>query len=147
MFGFTLIAVLSIRILVNYLINLPSVQKYLEEEESESNKKTTEYCLMITPVILFSIIQLFINPKYIFVVTNKDNQYIFVLYIVAFIIYYLDTQNIFDPPEVKIEETHNNNDVKNHSNNQNNNKNIKTRHIKNNNNINSISIDTSKVRL
>ena len=73
--GFTLIAILSIRILVNYLINLPSVQKYLEEEESESNKKTTEYCLMIAPAILFSIIQLFINPKYIFVVTNKDNQY------------------------------------------------------------------------
>ena len=187
--GFTIIAILSIRILVNYLINLPSVQKYLEEEESESNKKTTEYCLMIAPVILFSIIQLFLNTKYIFIVSNKDNQYIFVFFIIAFIIYYLDTQNIFDPPKVKIEETQktiektndnnsntinnintdvntnvntnintnvNNNDisnindsvniVKNNSNNKNNNKNIKTRNI-NNNIINSISIDTSKVRL
>ena len=185
--GFTLIAILSIRILVNYLINLPSVQKYLAEEESESNKKTTEYCLMIAPVILFSIIQLFLNPKYIFIVTNKDNQYIFVLYSIAFIIYYLDTQNIFDPLKVEIEETQktiekknnnsndnsnanannnvnnnannnvNNNDisnindsvniVKNNSNYKNNNKNIKTRHIKKNNIINSISINTSKVRL
>ena len=113
----------------------------------------------------------------------------FVFFIVAFIIYYLDTQNIFEPPEVKTEETQktieknndnnsntinnintdvntnvnnnvntnvNNNDisnindsvniVKNNSNNKNNNKNIKIRNI-NNNIINSISIDTSKVRL
>ena len=67
--GFTLIAILFIRILVNYLLKLPSIQKYLAEEESESNKKLTEYCLMITPVILISIIQLFLNTKYIFVIT------------------------------------------------------------------------------
>ena len=177
--GFTLIAILFIRILVNYLLKLPSIQKYLAEEESESNKKVTEYCLMITPVILISIIQLFLNTKYIFVISNKDNQYIFVFYMIAFIIYYLDTQNIFDLPKVKIEETQkiiektdNNNsnirnnintnfntnvntnvndkDIKNESNNlnnKNNDKNIKNRHIKNNNIINTISIDTSKVRL
>ena len=70
--GFTLIAILFIRILVNYLLKLPSIQKYLAEEESESKKKITEYCLMIAPVILISIIQLFLNTKYIFVVSEKD---------------------------------------------------------------------------
>ena len=136
--GFTIIAILSIRILVNYLINLPSVQKYLEEEESESNKKTTEYCLMIAPVILFSIIQLFLNTKYIFIVTNKDNQYIIVFFIVAFIIYYLDTQNIFDPPKVKVEETQKTTGNKNDNSNSNNN-------VSNSNNIYNNDNDTSNI--
>lgn len=165
--GFTLIAILFIRILVNYLLKLPSIQKYLAEEESESKKKITEYCLMIAPVILISIIQLFLNTKYIFVVSEKDNQYIFVFYIIAFIIYYLDNQNVFDLPKIKIEETektieiinnNNNNNQKNSKNNVNNNVNDdvnnnvnnnvnKNKMNKTNNIITSISIDTSKVRL
>lgn len=167
--GFTLIAILFIRILVNYLLKLPSIQKYLAEEESESKKKITEYCLMIAPVVLISIIQLFLNTKYIFVVSEKDNQYIFVFYIIAFIIYYLDTQNVFDLPKIKIEETqktieiinnnnNNNNNQKNSKNNVNNNINNdvnnnvnnnvnKNKMNKTNNIITSISIDTSKVRL
>ena len=167
--GFTIIAILFIRILVNYLLNLPSVQKYLAEEESESKKKMTEYCLMIAPVILISIIQLFLNTKYIFVISEKDDQYALIFFIIAFIIYYLDSQNLFIPPQSNIEETktksttiRNNSNNSNNTNNTNNsnnnivlnsiddNKNNENNENKKivtniNNSLNSISIDTSKV--
>lgn len=160
--GFTLIAILSIRILVNYLLNLPSVQRYLAEEESESNKKTVQYLLMVSPVILFTLIQLLVNRKYIFIVSEKDNQYILILYSIAFTIYYLNSFDIFTPPKVDLEENkttteiinNNNNNQKNSKNNVNNDINNdvnddvnKNKMNKTNNIITSISIDTSKVRL
>ena len=163
--GFTIIAILFIRILVNYLLNIPSVQKYLAEEESESKKKITEYCLMIAPVILISIIQLFLNTKYIFVISEKDDQYALIFFIIAFIIYYLDSQNLFIPPQSNIEVTKSKSTtIRNKSNNSNNsNNNLVLNSIddnKNNennennkivtninNSLNSISIDTSKVRM
>ena len=163
--GFTIIAILFIRILVNYLLNIPSVQKYLAEEESESKKKITEYCLMIAPVILISIIQLFLNTKYIFVISEKDDQYALIFFIIAFIIYYLDSQNLFIPPQSNIEVTKSKSTtIRNKSNNSNNsNNNLVLNSIddnKNNennqnnkivtninNSLNSILIDTSKVRM
>ena len=180
--GFTIIAILFIRILVNYLVNLPNIKRYLDNQKSELNKKILRYLIMITPVVLISFIQLFINTTYIFSISEKDNQYATIFYVIAFLIYYLNTLKLFNPPgyeDDNKEEAAQNNKINNQNNqevlvinnnnstnsvndvkdnidvnvdindnvNDNNDVDVNIQQQKLNSIVNSVSIDTSKIRI
>ena len=130
--GFTLIAILFIRILVNYLVNLQNIKNYISNQKSEFNKKILGYLIMIAPVVLISFIQLFINTKYIFSITEKDNQYATIFYVIAFLIYYLNTLKLFDPPGYDDDKEETQNNEINNQNNQ------EVLVINNNNSTNSV---------